>query len=78
MSTISLLLPDALYEEVRKLAESEDVSINELATMAIAEKVAVMKTSGYMSHRAFLAYRENFLRAMAKVPDETPDERDAL
>ena len=44
MSRISLRLPDSLHEEIRKLAEHENISINQLATPAIAEKVAAMET----------------------------------
>lgn len=78
MSTISLRLPDSLHEEVRKLAERENVSINQLATLAIAEKVAALETSDYLLQRASRADKTKFLRAMAKVADETPDEQDAL
>ncbi len=78
MSTISLRLPDSLHEEVRKLAERENVSINQLATLAIAEKVAALETADYLLQRASRADKKKFLRAMAKVSDETPDERDAL
>ncbi len=78
MSTISLRLSDSLHEEVRKLAKRENVSINQLATMAIAEKVAALETADYLLKRASRADKDKFLRAMAKVPDETPDERDAL
>lgn len=38
MSTISLRLPDSLHKQVRKLAEKENVSINQLITLALAEK----------------------------------------
>lgn len=38
MSTISLRLPDSLHKQVRKLAEQESVSINQLITLALAEK----------------------------------------
>lgn len=35
MSTISLRLPDSLHKQVRKLAEKESVSINQLTTLAL-------------------------------------------
>lgn len=76
MSTISLRLPDSLHEEIRKLAEREHVSINQLATLAIAEKVAALETAGYLLQRASRADKKDFLRAMAKVADKTPDTQD--
>ena len=78
MSTISLRLPDSLHEEIRKLAERESISINQLATLAIAEKVAALETEGYLMERAARADKKKFLRALAKVADIAPDERDAL
>jgi predicted transcriptional regulator len=78
MSTISLRLPDSLHEEVRKLAARENVSINQLATLAIAEKVAALETATYLLRRASRADKKKFQRAMAKVSDERPDEQDAL
>jgi len=78
MSTISLRLPDSLHEEVRKLAERENVSINQLATLAIAEKVAALETADYLLQRASRADKKKFLRAMSKVADQAPDEQDAL
>ncbi len=78
MGTISLRLPDSLHEEVRKLAEREHISINQLATLAIAEKVATLATADYLMRRASRADKKKFERAMAKVADTRPDEQDAL
>lgn len=78
MSTISLRLPDSLHEEIRKLAERENISINQLATLAIAEKVAALETEDYLLQRTSKADKKRFLRAMAKVADDAPDAQDAL
>ncbi|MGI8766867.1 MAG: toxin-antitoxin system HicB family antitoxin [Gemmatimonadaceae bacterium] len=40
MSTISLRLPESLHERVRAVAEREGVSINQLITIALAEKLS--------------------------------------
>lgn len=78
MSTISLRLPDSLHAELRKLAQRERVSINHLATLAIAEKLASLETAEYLLERAARADRKKFLRAMAKVQDLPPAEQDRL
>lgn len=78
MSTISLRLPDSLHETVRKLAEQENVSINHLITLAVAEKVSALMTEDYLRERAERGGRDKFLAAMAKVPDVEPDEEDRL
>ena len=77
MSTISLRLPDSLHDEVRKLAARENVSINQLATLAIAEKVSALAAEEYLARRAARADRKTFERAMGKVPDAPPDKGDA-
>jgi len=76
MSTISLRLPDSLHEEIRKLAKRENISINQLATLAIAEKIAALDTADYLMRRASRADKKKFLRAMSKVADEEPDYQD--
>ncbi len=78
MSTISLRLPDSLHETVRKLAEQENVSINHLITLAVAEKVSALMTEDYLRERAERGGRDKFLAAMSKVPDVEPDEEDRL
>lgn len=76
MSTISLRLPESLHKKARELAKSEDVSINQLITTALAEKMSALMTAGYLQERAARGDRAGFERAMAKVPGVEPDERD--
>jgi hypothetical protein len=52
MSTISLRLPASLHKQVRKLAEKENVSINQLITLALAEKLSALMTEEYLEERA--------------------------
>jgi predicted transcriptional regulator len=51
MSTIGLRLPDSLHKQVRKLAEKESVSINQLITLALAEKPSALMTEEYLEAR---------------------------
>lgn len=74
MSTISLRLPESLHRQVRELAKAEDVSINQLITTALAEKMSALMTVDYLEERAKRGSREKFDRVMAKVPDVEPDE----
>ncbi|MGD9047477.1 MAG: toxin-antitoxin system HicB family antitoxin [Anaerolineae bacterium] len=78
MSTISLRLPNSLHEQVRELAKRENVSINQLITLALAEKVSALMTEDYMMERARRGDRSKFERAMSKVADREPEEYDAL
>ena len=76
MSTISLRLPESLHARVRAVAEREGVSINQLITTALAEKLSALLTEDYLAERAARGSRERFLQALAQVPDVPPDEAD--
>jgi len=78
MSTISLRLPDSLHETARELAEKESISINQLITLALAEKVSALMTEEYLGSRAKRGDPKKFARAMAKVADIEPTEQDRL
>ena len=78
MGTISLRLPDSLHRMLRTLAEKDNVSINQLITLAVAEKISALATEDYLAARAKRASRKKFRRAMAKVADVEPEERDRL
>ena len=78
MSTISLRLPNSLHARVRELAQRENVSINQIITLALAEKVSALMTEEYFQERAARADRAKFERAMAKVADVEPPPQDAL
>jgi predicted transcriptional regulator len=78
VSTISLRIPDSLHEKVRQLAEKEHVSMNQLITLALAEKISALMTEEYLGERARRGDKAKFERAMAKVADVEPEERDRL
>ncbi len=78
MSTISLRLPDSLHKQVRKLAEKESVSINQLITLALSEKLSALMTEEYLEARAKRGSRKKFERAMAKVSRTEPEKYDKL
>ena len=78
MSTIRLQLPASLHEQARELAEKERVPINQLITMALAEKISALMTEEYLEKRAKRGSRAKFERAMAKVAKVEPEEYDRL
>ena len=78
MSTISLRLPNYLHDTLRELAQEEQVSINQLIVLAIAEKVSALMAEDYLAKRAGRGDRAKFEAAMAKVPDVEPEEYDRL
>jgi hypothetical protein len=78
MSTMSLRLPESLHRKVRELAEQEGVSINQLVTTALAEKIAALMTADYLAERASRGSRQEFDRVLGKVKDRKPVSGDEL
>jgi hypothetical protein len=72
MSTLSLRLPNSIHRQLRDLAQREGVSINQLISTAVAEKVAALLTVGYLEERAKRGDRNAFERALHHVPDAEP------
>jgi len=78
MSTLSLRLPKSLHELARQVAEEEEISINQLITLALAEKLSVLKTAAYFEQRTQGSSRAIFDNALAKVARRAPAKRDRL
>jgi hypothetical protein len=78
MSTLSLRLPNSLHEEVKKLARREGISINQLVSTAVAEKLAALMTEEHLEKRARRGSKQKFQRALRKVRGAPPAEEDRL
>lgn len=78
MSALSVRLPDSLHKQLKQLAEQEGVSVNQLITLAVAEKVTALKTEDYLRERAKHADRAAFLGVLDKAPDVEPQAQDRL
>ena len=78
MSRISLRLPDSLHAQARELAKKENISINQIVTLALAEKMSALMTEEYLGKRAKRGSKKKFLRAMKKVANVEPEARDRL
>jgi len=78
MSAISLRLPESLHEKARAVARQESVSVNQLITLALAEKLSALMAEDYLVMRARRGDRAKFEAAMAQTPDVEPEEDDRL
>jgi hypothetical protein len=78
MSTMSVRLPESLHEKAREMAEREGVSINQLVTTALAEKLSALLTEEYLAERATRGSREKYDRVLAKVSDQGPNPGDEI
>lgn len=78
MSTLSLRLPGSIHRHIREIAKKEGVSINQLISSAVAEKISALMTEDYLEGRSKKAKREDFKKILAKVPNRKPLSGDEL
>ncbi len=78
MSTLSLRLPESLHKFARELARKERISVNQLVTVALAEKLAALGAEDYLAERAKRGSKAKFKKAMSKIPKVTPPDYDRL
>ncbi len=77
MSTLSVRLPNSLHRHLRELAEREGVSMNQLISSAVGEKLAALMTQDYLAS-ASRGRRKVYEGVLRRVPDVPTDERDKL
>ena len=78
MSTLSLRLPNSIHRHAKRLAEEEGVSVNQLISLAVAEKLSAIDTERYLSSRASKGDEAKFRRVLSKVPASVPESGDEM
>jgi hypothetical protein len=73
--TVSIDIPENLYQQAQDLAESQHLSVDEVISSAFAEHLAAWER---LKERAARGQRDTFLRVLDKVPDVEPEEYDRL
>lgn len=73
MATLSIRLPDSLHRHLKDLAKKEKVSINQLVSTAVAEKMSALMTEDYLEALAREGDQEAFDHVLDKVPAVPPD-----
>ncbi len=76
MSAVSLRLPDSLHQPIKKLAVKDRISVNQIITLAVAEKLSTQMTADYLERRGAGASQDRFLGILAKAKDQEPDPKD--
>lgn len=78
MGALSLRLPESIHRHIRDIAKKEGVSINQLISSAIAEKISAIMTEDYLKSRAERADINDMKAILNKVADRKPLEGDEL
>ncbi len=75
---LHLDIPDSLYESLADAAQKDHASVEQLATLAIAEKLASRYTIQTLSERAKRANLARFDDLLKMIPDTEPDDYDKM
>jgi hypothetical protein len=78
VSALSIRLPESLHRKVREVAEREKVSINQMITLAVAEKLSALETEDYLGRRSKRASKTKFQRVLRKVSSKKPEVKDRI
>jgi hypothetical protein len=78
MSTLSLRLPNSVHRHAKRFAEEEGISVNQLISVAVAEKLSAIDTEKHLAARAARGSVAKFRRVLAAVPAKTPEPGDQL
>ena len=78
MGALSLRLPESIHRHIRDIAKAEGVSINQLISSAITEKISAIMTEEYLQKRAERANIKDMEAVLNKVADREPLKSDEL
>jgi predicted DNA-binding ribbon-helix-helix protein len=78
MGALSLRLPESIHRHIREIAKAEGVSINQLISSAITEKISAIMTEKYLQKRADRANIKDMESVLNKVADREPLKGDEL
>ena len=78
MGALSLRLPESIHRHIRDIAKAEGVSINQLISSAITEKISAIMTEEYLQKRADRANIKDIEAVLNKVADREPLKGDEL
>jgi hypothetical protein len=71
-SNFALTLQPSLLDEARRIAADEDVALNQLINVAVAEKLAAIRTEAFFRKRAKRADTPEALRVLDNPGGENP------
>lgn len=78
MIKLTAQVPEALYKQVEALAAQENLSIDQLVSIALAAQISAWSSPNYLQERANRGNWETVQKLLEKVPDVEPEEYDRL
>ena len=78
MSTLSIRLPNSIHQHAKRLAQTEGVSVNQLVSSALAEKLSALDAERYLNERAARGREVDINAILAKVSKTEPEPEDRI
>lgn len=75
---LTVHLPKSLHEQIKRLAETEGVSMHQFLVTAAAEKMSALLTQSYLEREAAKGRRQDFDKVLNAVPSVEPEPQDKL
>jgi hypothetical protein len=66
-SNVALRLQSSLFEEAKRLSESEGVALNQFINVAVAEKLSALRTEEYFKERTARADIAKAMRILKRA-----------
>ncbi len=77
-SNYALRLQTSLLEELKEVAKEEGTSVNQFINVAVAEKLAALRTEAYFRERMARARPEDFMAILEKAGEDVAIEGDEV
>ena len=71
-NNVSLRLPRHLLDQLRRIAEHEETSVNQLVALAVAEKIARLDTEAFYQARESRSEAGSGWRALDRMGRDAP------
>jgi len=78
LSNYALRLQTSIMDELRTVVEEEDTTLNQFINVAVAEKLAALRTERYFQERAARANRTDSMAILERAGTDAPIEGDEL
>jgi hypothetical protein len=78
MITLTAQVPDSLYQQVARLAAQEQLSLDQLVSLALSAQVSAWTTQRQIAVRIKRGRWEKFQHILDKAPDVPPADEDQL
>jgi hypothetical protein len=78
MTILHVHIPDSLQKSLYDLASRDGITIDQLVSSAVAEKISALMTEDYLKERAKRGSRAKYDEVLAKVPDVESEDNDRI